>query len=100
MSNNIPVTPGNPWIFHRSCFKVLTYCRNSEMTTPQMKKYPAMEKNSVVPRKLPFLDRSKKRIGRIPDATIRLLEKSGLKGITAINVSQEAQIAVAYYKSF
>ncbi len=59
-----------------------------------------MKKDSVAPRKLPVQDRSRKRVALIQDATIRLLEKSGLESITAINVAKEAKIAVASFYQY
>ncbi|MBU2513421.1 TetR/AcrR family transcriptional regulator [bacterium] len=60
-----------------------------------------MKENSVTPRKQPSQDRSKEKVKRILEATIRLLEKSGVESITAIKVAKEAGVAVAsFYQYF
>jgi AcrR family transcriptional regulator len=54
-----------------------------------------MTNKKMVPRKLPSQKRSKDKIQRILDATIRLLEDSGIEGLTTNHIAREAKISVA-----
>ena len=63
--------------------------------------YRIMIKKTVTPRKRPTQKRSEERVRRILEATARLLETSGIEHVTALNVAEEAGIAVAsFYQYF
>ncbi len=49
----------------------------------------------MAPRKNPFQKRSKKRMADILSATVRLLEKNGVEGITTHHIAKQAGISVA-----
>lgn len=60
-----------------------------------------MSKTSVRPRKKPTQNRSKEKVRHILDATIRLLETSGIESVSALNVAKEANVNVAsFYQYF
>lgn len=60
-----------------------------------------MSKKSVKPRKTPTQSRSREKVRQILDATVSLLEKSGIEEVSAINVAKEAGVNVAsFYQYF
>ncbi len=59
-----------------------------------MKSDEALKKNTK-PRKKPSQHRSKEKVQHILDATIRLLETTGVEGITTNHIAKEAGISVA-----
>ena len=59
-----------------------------------------MTNKKLVPRKLPSQQRSKEKIQRILDATIRLLEDSGIEDFTTNHIAKEAKVSVASLYQF
>ena len=49
----------------------------------------------LAPRKQPCQQRSKEKIQRIMAATLRLLEDSGIEGLTTNHIAKEAKISIA-----